>query len=309
MALKDKLPEIRKKFNLSQEQFAEMLRVSRQSVSKWERGQGYPEIDKLIFISEEFNISLDELIKETNSSRKKVSLRKKSYLPLEEINNELEDKKLSIKIQTENKYVNYIDNLKLYNLNESTDIKNDIFVLKKLKNNKRKLFLSFLLFLMIFIPIFSLGVSISKTNTLYNNDINYAENLEYNYYNYENINFFYDEINERYYVIENQNGIIDSIYSEELDNYIKLKNVLTGEVCFIYIDYDISYDCENVFYTDDKNITKQFNIPRYLMPSYINSSEIENYFIMQNKDKNKKFIPKEIIEKFINIEKTDLSVE
>jgi len=30
---------------------------------------------------------------------------------------------------------------------------------------------------------------------------------------------------------------------------------------------------------------------------------------MQNKDKNKKFIPKEIIEKFINIEKTDLSVE
>lgn len=60
----EKLQELRKKNGLSQEAFAEILDVSRQSVSKWESGKIYPEIDKLIFISEYFNVSVDELIKE-----------------------------------------------------------------------------------------------------------------------------------------------------------------------------------------------------------------------------------------------------
>jgi transcriptional regulator with XRE-family HTH domain len=59
----EKLQMIRKSNNLSQEQLAEKLNVSRQAVSKWESGQGYPEIDKLIHLSNIFEISLDELLK------------------------------------------------------------------------------------------------------------------------------------------------------------------------------------------------------------------------------------------------------
>ena len=51
MAFASKLQQIRQENGISQEAFAELLGVSRQSVSKWERGRGYPEIDKLIFIS------------------------------------------------------------------------------------------------------------------------------------------------------------------------------------------------------------------------------------------------------------------
>lgn len=60
-----KLQELRKGSGMSQEEFAELLGVSRQSVSKWESGKGYPEIDKLIFISNYFNTSLDLLLKDT----------------------------------------------------------------------------------------------------------------------------------------------------------------------------------------------------------------------------------------------------
>ena len=57
------LQNLRKKHNLSQEQLAEKLEVSRQAVSKWENGSSYPEMDKLIMLSELFNIDIDMLIK------------------------------------------------------------------------------------------------------------------------------------------------------------------------------------------------------------------------------------------------------
>ena len=80
MSFASKLQEIRLENNISQEGFAEMLGVSRQSVSKWERGKGYPEIDKLIFISERFGISLDELLKEkkdaSGNPRRTINLTK-----------------------------------------------------------------------------------------------------------------------------------------------------------------------------------------------------------------------------------------
>lgn len=70
-----KLQELRKKHGLSQEALAEILDVSRQSVSKWESGKIYPEIDKIIFLSEYFNISVDELLKES-SERPVINLSK-----------------------------------------------------------------------------------------------------------------------------------------------------------------------------------------------------------------------------------------
>lgn len=62
MNLSENLKEIRKRNNLSQEQLAEKLGVSRQAVSKWESGQSYPEMDKMLLICKLFNFNIDELM-------------------------------------------------------------------------------------------------------------------------------------------------------------------------------------------------------------------------------------------------------
>ena len=64
MNLQDKIIQVRKNNNLSQEEFAELIGVTRQSVSNWERGTCYPDIETLIIISNKFNISLDNLLKD-----------------------------------------------------------------------------------------------------------------------------------------------------------------------------------------------------------------------------------------------------
>ena len=62
MSFSENLKQIRKEHHLSQEELAELLDVSRQAVSKWEQGQGYPEVEKLLLLSSELNISLDALM-------------------------------------------------------------------------------------------------------------------------------------------------------------------------------------------------------------------------------------------------------
>ena len=62
MSFGENLQNIRKKNQLSQEGLAEILGVSRQAVSKWELGEGYPEVDKLLLLSKKLNISLDSLL-------------------------------------------------------------------------------------------------------------------------------------------------------------------------------------------------------------------------------------------------------
>ena len=62
MRLSEKIKKIRNDNKLTQEQFAEKMLVSRTAVSKWENGTCYPSIDSLKYMSEVFNISLDELM-------------------------------------------------------------------------------------------------------------------------------------------------------------------------------------------------------------------------------------------------------
>ena len=62
MSFGENLQVIRKKNHLSQEDLAEMLGVSRQAVSKWELGEGYPEVDKLVILSKKLNVSIDSLL-------------------------------------------------------------------------------------------------------------------------------------------------------------------------------------------------------------------------------------------------------
>ncbi len=64
MTLGEKLAKARKEKNITQEQLADNLGVSRQSISKWESDAAYPETDKLIRMSKLFDCSLDYLLKE-----------------------------------------------------------------------------------------------------------------------------------------------------------------------------------------------------------------------------------------------------
>ena len=58
----DNLKKIRKENNLSQEQLAEKLNVSRQAISKWESSIAYPEMDKIIALCQMFNLNIDDLL-------------------------------------------------------------------------------------------------------------------------------------------------------------------------------------------------------------------------------------------------------
>ena len=58
----ENLKRIRKENNLSQEQLAEELGVSRQAISKWESQVAYPEMDKIIALCNKFNLSIDDLL-------------------------------------------------------------------------------------------------------------------------------------------------------------------------------------------------------------------------------------------------------
>ena len=62
MSFAENLKKIRKEKGLSQEELAEIMGVSRQSVSKWEQNLGYPEVEKLLLLSNKLNISLDSLM-------------------------------------------------------------------------------------------------------------------------------------------------------------------------------------------------------------------------------------------------------
>ena len=62
MSFADILQAERRKNGLTQEGLAEALGVSRQAVSKWEQGEGWPEVEKLLALADKFGVSLDYLM-------------------------------------------------------------------------------------------------------------------------------------------------------------------------------------------------------------------------------------------------------
>lgn len=74
MTVGEKITKLRKENNLTQEQFAELMHVSRQSVSKWELGSVYPDTEKLIRIGRLFSCSLDYLLKDEIESMDETML-------------------------------------------------------------------------------------------------------------------------------------------------------------------------------------------------------------------------------------------
>lgn len=62
MDIAERLQELRKKLGYSQEQVADMLGLSRQAISKWESGQGKPEVDNIIKMTEIYQVSADYIL-------------------------------------------------------------------------------------------------------------------------------------------------------------------------------------------------------------------------------------------------------
>ena len=83
MTFGERLYELRKDKNISQEELADLLDVSRQSISKWENDNAYPEMTRLLFMSDFFNVSLDYLIRgieETENSHAATTYKARTLL-------------------------------------------------------------------------------------------------------------------------------------------------------------------------------------------------------------------------------------
>ncbi len=69
MNIADRIQHLRKTKGISQEELADLIGVSRQSVSKWESEQSLPDIDKIIFMSDYFEVTTDYLLKGIESPK------------------------------------------------------------------------------------------------------------------------------------------------------------------------------------------------------------------------------------------------
>ena len=72
MILAEKIIKLRKKNGWSQEELAEQMHVSRQSVSKWESGTSIPDLNKILLLSQIFDVSTDYLLKEEVEEREEI---------------------------------------------------------------------------------------------------------------------------------------------------------------------------------------------------------------------------------------------
>ena len=91
MKIGPKLKQARLKKELTQENVANILSVSRSTISSWEVGRSYPDLESIVSLSDLYNISLDNLLREDSDMIKKLSLDSKiinkiskflSYLPI-----------------------------------------------------------------------------------------------------------------------------------------------------------------------------------------------------------------------------------
>ena len=90
MTFKEKIVRLRKIKGLTQDEFASAVGVSRQAVYKWESGQSYPEVQKLIEIKMLFGISIDDLLDDTYEVQMPEKKRKKRA-PVQKNENAVEE--------------------------------------------------------------------------------------------------------------------------------------------------------------------------------------------------------------------------
>ncbi len=129
MTIGEQIQNIRIEKGLTQERLAEMLEVSRQSVSKWELGQAVPDVDKIIRMSELFDVSTDKILLR-NTDEKQVNKNPlhlgSVYLVVKDFERSVEfyEKFLGVSVSNRcrsgNKFVEfYIDNKCIALMNEN----------------------------------------------------------------------------------------------------------------------------------------------------------------------------------------------
>ena len=123
--LGDKIYALRKEKNISQEEFAEVLNTSRQAISKWERNDTKPDIDKLIDIANYFNVSVDYLLdyEKTNSSVEKIIQKIESNL--ENNTFDISIKEIKLWYTKHNNNFNLLINIANYLLSEYSKTRNE----------------------------------------------------------------------------------------------------------------------------------------------------------------------------------------
>ena len=77
MELGKRIIEIRKQHGLTQEEFAERYHVTRQTISNWENGKSSPDLETLVSMSEDFNVSLDAMLKGDKEMVSKITREQK----------------------------------------------------------------------------------------------------------------------------------------------------------------------------------------------------------------------------------------
>ena len=128
MLFNEKLKMLRKESNLTQEELAEKLNVSRQAITKWESGDGTPDIENLKQISNLFNTTIDELVKEDKNID--LDIKKDVYFDEIEIDH---TKHFDVHIN-KSKEINFISNkeekVKVEVISYETEDLNDLLKIK-----------------------------------------------------------------------------------------------------------------------------------------------------------------------------------
>lgn len=91
----ERLTELRIKNNMTQEEFAEYMCVTRQSVSKWETDKTYPDVEKLIKIAELYNVTLDYLVRGQEVIEETVQTKSQEEIKSDELNDNESSLKLT----------------------------------------------------------------------------------------------------------------------------------------------------------------------------------------------------------------------
>lgn len=110
----DRLFQYRKANGYSQEELAAQIGVSRQAISKWERGESSPDTDNLIALAKLYGITIDELINGTDAVHKQTARAQNS--PEENSTNENDDKKDS------DKKVSFVNGIHVHDGKDKVDI-------------------------------------------------------------------------------------------------------------------------------------------------------------------------------------------
>lgn len=109
MKLADNLQTQRKKLGLSQEELAEKCQISRQAIAKWESGESVPTIEKLIFLADLYDMTLDELVgRVVEDDYERFTRLVKKYVP-----SELRFGKDDDETAVVGRYISFVDSLGL----------------------------------------------------------------------------------------------------------------------------------------------------------------------------------------------------